>query len=63
MRLSPTLVLLAVSLAVTVEITNHMLWPYFYQPALVAALCAVVTARAGAGNQIAPAGSITARTS
>jgi hypothetical protein len=26
-------------------LTNHMLWPYFYQPAIVAALCAVVTAR------------------
>jgi len=27
-------------------ICNHMLWPYFYQPAIVAALCAAVTARA-----------------
>jgi hypothetical protein len=26
-------------------LTNHMLWPYFYQPALVAALAALVTAR------------------
>jgi hypothetical protein len=51
----------AVSLAFV--LTNHMLWPYFYQPALVAALCAVVTAQAGAGNQMAPAGSISARTS
>jgi hypothetical protein len=42
-------------------ITNQMLWPYFYQPALVAALCAAVTAHAGAGNQMAAAGSMSAR--
>lgn len=28
-------------------LTNHMLWPYFYQPAIVAALCAAVTAKTG----------------
>jgi uncharacterized membrane protein len=29
-------------------LTNHMLWPYFYQPAIVAALCAAVSAQATA---------------
>ena len=57
---SPAVPAFGVAVFLAFMICNHMLWPYFYQPAIVAALCALVTAPA-ASNQIVAAGSISAR--